>query len=186
MIDAAITTVAAQLNQALKRQFGWADDLVVVRNLRETDGTAAVSVTNKVAVFLVNIERESLGRRGVGAHGAGLQATPLHLNLLLMFVANFGGNNYTEALKFLSSTVAFFQGKPVLTHSNAPELDSQIEKLTLEIENLSLSDLSNVWGIIGGSYLPSVLYRVRLISIDAGQLTAQIPRIDQPETGVRG
>ncbi|MEX8518896.1 MAG: DUF4255 domain-containing protein [Leptothrix sp. (in: b-proteobacteria)] len=188
MIDAAITLVAGQLNQALKRQFTWTEDLVAVCNLREADGAAVTQAANKVAAFLVNIEREALFGSGVGMNldRSGLQAPPLHLNLLLMFTANFGGSNYAEALKFLSSTVAFFQSKPVFTHSNAPDLDSRIEKLTLEIETLSFSDLSNLWGIIGGNYLPSVLYRMRLLSFDAGQINAQIPRVSQPEAGVRG
>ena len=37
-----------------------AEDLVVVCNLHEQDGTVATPVVNKVAAFLVNIERESV------------------------------------------------------------------------------------------------------------------------------
>jgi hypothetical protein len=188
MIDAAITQVASQLNQALKRQFLVAEDLVVVCNLHEQDGSVATQVTNKLAVFLVNIERESVP---VGASGGSvsqryLQKTaPVHLNMMVMFAANFSGSNYPEALKFLSSTVAFFQGRPLFNHQNTPELDRRIDKLTLEIENLSVSDLSNLWGMLSGKYLPSVLYRMRMVNIDADQLTAQIPRVAQPEVGVR-
>ena len=60
MIDAAIVQVAQQLNQALKRQFLVGEDLVVTSNLHEQDGTVATAAVNKVAVFLVNIERESV------------------------------------------------------------------------------------------------------------------------------
>ena len=188
MIDTAIAQVASQLNQALKRQFMVSEDLVVTSNLHEQDGTVATQVVNKVAVFLVNIERESVPG---GTHGGAamlrstLSAPPVHLNLMVMFAANFGGGNYPEALKFLSSIVAFFQGRPVFTHQNTPDLDPRIDKLTLEIENLSLSDLSNLWGVLSGKYLPSVLYRMRLLSLDAGQLTAQLPRVTQPEVRVR-
>ena len=189
MIDTAIAQVASQLNQALKRQFMVGEDLVVTSNLHEQDGTVATQVVNKVAVFLVNIERESVPGAG-GSGGAGilrstLSPPPVHLNLMVMFAANFGGGNYPEALKFLSSIVAFFQGRPVFTHQNSPELDPRIDKLTLEIENLSVSDLSNLWGVLSGKYLPSVLYRMRMVSIDANQLTAQIPRIAQPDVAVK-
>ena len=188
MIDAVIALVAAQLNQALKRLVMVTEDPVVVCNLRNTDGSAVTCAADKVAVYLVNIERETAAGRGAGMNldRTGLQAPPVHLNLLLMFTANFSGNNYVEALKFLSSTVAFFQSQSVMTHSNTPDLDRRIEKLTLEIENLSFSDLSNLWGIIGGNYLPSVLYRLRLVSFDAAQITAQIPRVCKPEAGVQG
>jgi Pvc16 N-terminal domain len=88
-----------------------------------------------------------------------------------MFTANFSGGNYAEGLKFLSSTVAFFESMPAFTHDNAPDLDRRLERLTLAIENLSFADLSHVWGAIGSSYLPSVLYRMRLIRIDASPIT---------------
>jgi len=190
MIDTAIAQVASQLNQALKRQFMVGEDLVVTSNLHEQDGTVATQVANKVAVFLVNIERESVPGAGGGGGGNGilrstLSPPPVHLNLMVMFAANFGGGNYPEALKFLSSIVAFFQGRPVFTHQNSPELDPRIDKLTLEIENLSVSDLSNLWGVLSGKYLPSVLYRMRMLSLDASQLTAQLPRVTQPDVRVR-
>ncbi len=188
MIAAALSQVAGQLNQALKRQFLVAEDLVVVCNLHEQDGTVATQVANKLAVFLVNVERESVP---AGPGGGNLaqrftqKSAPVHLNLMVMFAANFSGNNYPEALKFLSSTVAFFQGRPLFNHQNTPELDRRIDKLTLEIENLSISDLSNLWGVLSGKYLPSVLYRMRMVSIDANQLTAQVPRVAQPDVAVK-
>lgn len=190
MIDTAIAQIAGQLNQALKRQFMSGEDLVVLGNLHEQDGSVATQVANKVAVFLVNIEREAVpaGQSGQSGGSAmqrmGLSAPPVHLNLMVMFAANFGGANYPEALKFLASTVSFFQGRPVFNHQNSPELDSRIDKLTMEIENLNVSDLSNLWGMLSGKYLPSVLYRMRLLSLDAGQLLAQVPRVAQPETAV--
>ena len=189
MIDAAIVQVAQQLNQALKRQFLVGEDLVVTSNLHEQDGTVATAAVNKVAVFLVNIERESVP--GGDGSSRGMQRSPLkanavHLNLLVMFAANFGGGNYPEALKLLASIVTFFQGRPLFNHQNSPELDSRIDKLTLEIENLSISDLSNLWGILSGKYLPSVLYRMRMLTLDASQLTAQLPRVVQPDLRVGG
>lgn len=188
MIDAAIAQVSGQLNQALKRQFGIGDDhLVVLSNLHEQDGTVATQVVDKVAVFLVNVERESVpGSRtqaGSPSHSV-VRTEPVHLNLMVMFAANFGGKNYDQALKYLSSTVSFFQGRPVFNHQNTPELDARIDKLTMEIENLSISDLSNLWGVLSGKYLPSVLYRMRMLSLDAGKITAQVPRVAQPEARV--
>ncbi len=188
MIDNAIHLVAGQLNQALKRQFMATEDLVVVSNLQDSDGSAVTQAVNKVAVFMVHLQREAhtLNASGLSFSRSVLQAPPVHLNLLLMFTANFSGNNYPESLKLLSSTVGFFQSRPVFTHSNSPELDSRIEQLSLEIESLNLSDLSNLWSMLGGSYLPSVVYRMRVLSIDSSQITAQLPRVSQPQAGVQG
>lgn len=188
MIDTAIAQVAGQLNQALRRQFMVGEDLVALSNLHEQDGTVATQVVNKLAVFLVNVERESVpGGPGGGPSLARStqKAPPVHLNLMVMFAANFNGSNYPEALKLLSSTVSFFQGRPVFNHQNSPDLDPRIDKLTMEIENLSVSDLSNLWGMLSGTYLPSVLYRMRMLSIDAGQVLAQVPRVADASVGVR-
>lgn len=188
MIDTAIVQIANQLNHALKRSFQVGEDLVVVSNLHEQDGSVAAHVANKLVVSLVNIERDAVPcntpRSGLGG-GRFLQSpAPVCLNLMLMFAANFGGNNYPEALKFVSSTISFFQSRPLFDHQNTPELDPRIDKLTLDIENLAINDLSNLWGMLSGKYLPSVLYRLRLITIDAGQINALLPIVRLPQADV--
>jgi hypothetical protein len=45
-----------------------------------------------------------------------------------------------------------------------------MEKLSFEIFNLSIQEQSNLWSTIGGKYLPSILYRVRVIKVDEGSL----------------
>lgn len=188
MIDAAIAQITGQLNDALKRAFpSGSEQRVVMCNLHGQDGTVATEAADKVVVFLVNVERESVP--GGGSPGGGLarnmvRPEPVHLNLMVMVAANYGGKNYDQALKYLSSAVAFFQGRPVFNHQNTPDLDPRIDRLTMEIENLSVADLSNLWGVLSGKYLPSVLYRMRLLSIDAGQVSARVPRVSQPEARV--
>jgi hypothetical protein len=189
VIAAAITGIAAQLNQSLRRTFKIGEDLVVVSNLTEPDGNLVSQVPNKLALFLVNIEKDTLPYRPLalshaGIGRAGMSQAPVHLNLMMMFAATFSGTNYPEALKFISHTIGFFQSRPVFDHQNTPELDSRIDKLMLEIENLSISDLSNLWGILSGKYMPSVLYRMRMVAIDSGQLSGQAPYVSQPQAGV--
>jgi hypothetical protein len=188
MIDLALQHVAAQLNDALRRRFGVPDDLVVTCGLHEADGNAATDAANKLAVFLVNVERDTMPMRQLAASGAGrLVATrePVFLNLLVMFTANFGGSNYREALKLLAATIGFFQAHPVFDRASSPGLDARFERITLEIENLNTAQLSNLWGILGGRYLPSVLYRMRTVTIDEGQVTGQAPRVQRPEAVAR-
>jgi hypothetical protein len=189
VIAAAITGIAGQLNQSLRRTFKVGEDLVVVSNLTEPDGNLVSQVSNKLTLFLVNIEKDALPYRPSAlSHAnmgrAGMSQAPVHLNLMLMFAATFSGTNYPEALKFISHTIGFFQSRPVFDHQNTPELDQRIDKLMLEIENLSISDLSNLWGILSGKYMPSVLYRMRMVAIDSGQLSGQAPYVSRPQAGV--
>ena len=188
MIDVAISHIAAQLNQSLRGRFGVAEDLVVTSNLLEQDGGVVPEVANKMVAFLVNVERETLPYRvGGNAGGAGrsvVTSAPVYLSLLVMFAANFGGRNYAEALKFLSGTIGFFQARPVFDQHSSPGLDPRIDKLTLEIENLSTAELSNLWGILSGKYLPSILYRIRMVTIDESQVIGQHTPILRPQAAV--
>jgi Pvc16 N-terminal domain len=183
MIDAALGHVASQLNQSLKRSQLGGEDWVVLSNLAEPDGSATPHAQNKLAVYLVNIERETLpyreSPRGGGSERISIANAPVYLNLFVMFAANFGGTHYGEALKLISSTIAFFQAHPSFDRHGSPGLDSRIDRLTLEIENLSLSDLSNLWSISSGKYVPSVLYRMRMVVLDAAQINAQVPTVQQ-------
>lgn len=184
MIDAALGLMAGQLNEHLRRRFQLSEDLAVLSNLLEQNGALVPLVSNKLVLFLAGVERDALAHRASGAQSLGLQtqqlttSAPAYLNLLVMCAANFSGSNYPEALKFLSSAIAFFQAHQVLDERSAPGLDAGLERLVLSIENLSSSEMHSLWGIHSGHYLPSVLYRVRMISIDGQRVTGR-------EAGVR-
>lgn len=183
MIDAALGHIASQLNQALQRRFRIAEDLVVLSNILEQDGAMATHIADKLVVSLVNIERETVTMRRAqhsGAEKAAVTNPPVCLNLSVMFAANFSGANYAEALKFISSTIGFFQSRPVIDHQNTPELDARIERLTLEIQNLGITELNNLWGILSGKYLPSILYKVRMLTLDAGEIAGETTPVLEP------
>jgi hypothetical protein len=183
MIDIAIAQIASSLNQSLRRTFDASEDLVVVSSLHEHDGSVATPAINRLSVFLVNIERDTLPQqagRPAGGDRVALAPPPVCLNLMLMFAAHFAGSTYAEALKLVSAAIGFFQSRPLFDRHNTPELEPGIDRLALDIENLGFGDLGNVWGLLGGRYVPSVLYRVRMVSIDTGRVQAEVPRILQP------
>jgi hypothetical protein len=185
MIQAAVRQIALELNQFLKRSFARSEEMVVVSNILEQDGTVAAHIENKVVVFLTNIEKETVARAlpqvkiGAGARSV-VGTVPLHLNLYVMFAAYFSGSNYPEALKSISATIRFFQMTPVLDHHNTPDLDPSIDMLALEIENLDIQQLSNLWGILSSRYLPSIMYKVRMVTIDAGAVQSEVYAIQEP------
>jgi hypothetical protein len=186
MIDSAISHISSQLNQFLRRSFELAEDIVVISNVMEQDGNVASHIDNKLVAFLVNIERDSVSyRKPNGSDIGGFQSAshfpPVCLNFYVMFAAHFSGNNYLESLKFLSYTIDFFQRQPIFDHQNTPDLDSRIEKLILGIENLDIRDLSNLWGVLSGKYLPSILYKVRMVTFDADDVRIQVPTVQEPQ-----
>jgi len=185
LIDSALSQIVGQLNDVLKRDVGSSEDLVVLSNLIEQNGTVATRVDNRLVVFLVNVERDATARHTADLRGGGVAVAtfpPVSLNLYVMVAAHFTDGNYGEALKFLSHAVGFFQSHPVLDRSNTPDLDPRIERLVLEIENLGIQDLSSLWGVLSGHYLPSVLYKVRMITFESGDIRRVVPRVTRPSS----
>jgi Pvc16 N-terminal domain len=190
VIASAVTYIAGQLNQYLKRTSDSSEDVVVVSNILEQDGTLATNVNNRLVVFLVNVEKDATAQRQPnsdrhGADGRLVTYPPIYLNLYVMVAAHYGSGNYGEALKFLSAAISFFQGRPLFDRANSPDLDGRIERLVLDIENLSVHDLSNLWGVLSGHYLPSVLYKVRMVAFDSRDVRKWTPSIKQPEIAGR-
>ena len=169
VIDRAVQLVAARLNQHLRLQLQSDEDLVLVANVVGSDGTPSAAIEDKIALFVVNVEKDGLPqprRSPLPAGGRIAQShEPLHLNIYLMAAAGYGDGNYAQALKLVSQTLRFFQAHPVFDRRTSPEMPAELERLVLDIENLATQELSHLWGVLGGRYLPSVLFRMRTVVI---------------------
>ena len=63
----------------------------------------------------------------------------------------------------LSYIIKFFQSHRLFDRDNSPTLSSEIEKLTIELVNLPFTEQREVWAALGMSYMPSVIYKVRMV-----------------------
>jgi hypothetical protein len=189
MISAAITHLASQLNQFVKQTHALTEDIVLMSDLVDAEGHAVPNTNNKLVVFLTRLEKDTVPYRpekpgqASATHYAATSA-PLYLNLYVMIAANFSGGNYPEALKLISDAIAFFQRHSVFDHQNSPGMDARIEKLVLDIENLETHELSNIWTLLGSNYLPSVLYKVRMVAFDTENVIARVPNVRSTATSI--
>jgi hypothetical protein len=184
MIDRAVGLVAARLEAHLRARFGIVGDIVAVSGLTGADGQAPPSVCKRLALFVTGITRETTSRAVPGRSPAVARRSPIdsvHLNVHLMLASSFDPESCLESLKILSHAIRFLQVHRRFDRTNAPEIDRCIEQLSLEIETLDTEAASQLRGILGGRYLPSVQYRMRTVTIDAGALPAAVP-IHAPET----
>ncbi|NLE61578.1 MAG: DUF4255 domain-containing protein [Planctomycetes bacterium] len=140
----------------------------------------ALKADNKkrgIYISLVNLEEENtlkntshVIRQNDRAH---YKQPPVHLNLYLLFAFNF--EKYDVSLLRLSETIELFQSKPVLSSETATAgnpFPTTLEKLIFDFHDLNLEQLSYLWGILGGAYLPSALYKVRMIRVQADTAAA--------------
>ena len=189
LINSAINQLATELDYMLRKQFRLDERIVEIASTVEHDGSLPLQANNKVVLSLINIERENHAQSGGGIGGNFTRSPvghePIYLNLFVMISICFAGNNYLESMKFLSNSISFFQRRPVFDHNNTPEMDDRIDKLALEIVYLAIQDLCNLWGVLGGHYYPSVLYRCRMVAMDPGDVTDQSVTITgAPEAAV--
>lgn len=130
----------------------------------------ATDLENHLVLSLVNVEEERTLRNGRVTTDSGAQEVtytnrPLHLNLFLLFTANY--RNYETALKRLAQVLMFFQGKQRFTFGNSPGGSAPIAELSLAMDLLSLTfeEANHLWGFLGGKQIPFALYRGRLIVV---------------------
>jgi hypothetical protein len=148
----------------------------------DEDGKWAIP-SDKIGMSIINVEEERVMKDQVFEHrnsnGVYERYNPeLKLNLYVLFCANFvnAGTQtykYEEGLKQLSHVISFFQGKYVFTPDNTPGMDPKLRKLIVDIYSYSFEQQYNFWSILGAKYLPSVLYKVRLVSFQEKVLESQ-------------
>ncbi|MEQ9289275.1 MAG: DUF4255 domain-containing protein [Cyclobacteriaceae bacterium] len=181
MIHNLLPIVGAELNDYFKSRFDINEDRLILSNLVSQDGSVAVEGSNKVVCSLVNIQEETTLKASVGTSSIGASfvssGADIHVNLTVMFSAFFSSKNYVEALKFLSGTIYFFQSKPVFNSSNTPGLSTNIEKACFDLTSLSYHDLNSVFAMMGAKYMPTVIYRVRMLSFSSDNIEDIIPSI---------
>ncbi|MDQ2751606.1 MAG: DUF4255 domain-containing protein [Bacteroidota bacterium] len=140
-----------------------------VSQLGNDSGNAGANGDSNAAAFLTlaNIEEDRISKSNDNFirkdRTITYQNPEVHLNLFLLFSIQL--SSYTEALKRLSFIIQFFQQQNVFTPLTSPAMPAGVEQLILDMYTLSLQDVNNLWGMLGSKYLPSVMYKLRMITI---------------------
>ena len=123
-----------------------------------------------------------------------------HLVLSVLFAAyqkNKKSINYIDGIDNLEKIISFFQAnnsfyqdttnfaKPILTFaqyevaiSNPMENPDNYAKITTEFVSLSSEQQNHIWTYLGSKYMPSVLYKLRLLPIQQNQASAPVDDIE--------
>ena len=139
-----------------------------------------------IIISLINIEENRISRDPHNyvrkLDGSIVLKNPaIHLYLTLLFTS-IKREGYGIAIKNLQAVIGYFQKKFVYDHANTPGLDAGIERLILDMVSLNLQQLHEIWTVLGGRYFPSVVYRMRMVTIDNIDDGKPGPLITQIET----
>jgi hypothetical protein len=185
VIDQALTLVAQRLNGHLTARYGVQDELVTLSPLSDAEGKPAPDARNRLVMFVTNIAHDPTPRGGRSRVSAQIvQSQAQHLDVYFMLASAYEAETYVEGLKLISSALAFFQAHPVMTPQSTPDMPVGLSQLSFEIANLKVEEMGQMWGTLGGRYVPSVMFKMRSVVIDAGALTNIVPLVSRPGQSV--
>ena len=126
------------------------------------------SLAGKAILSLVNVEEDKVAKQQENYSrtdsATQYKSPPLYLNLYILFSIN--KPEYDDCLKWLGHIMQFFQHQQVFTPITHPGLDPKIPRVVVDLFSLNFEQVNHLWSTLGGKYLPSVLYKVRQISVD--------------------
>lgn len=178
MIDKAVLFLQKHLNDRLKGDS--VQDKVVLAKVQKDYVDLALEA---VTVILVGLEPDPISRsadpaRATASSGSSGPVYPeIRLNLYLLFAARFEA--YQNALAFISRILQYFQENPVLSGQNAPEMDPEIDRLIVELQDLPFNQQNDLWSTLKVAATPSVLYRVKMVVFRQAE-AARTPKVMEP------
>jgi hypothetical protein len=126
------------------------------------------SLNNKAVLSLVNVEEDKVAKQHENYvrtdSSAIYKSPPLKLNLYILFSIN--KPEYDDCLKWLGHIMQYFQHQNVFTPLTHPGLDPQIPKLIVDLFSLNFEQVNHLWSTLGGKYMPSVMYKIRQVTLD--------------------
>lgn len=186
MIFEALNCIVEEMNDYFKAKLKINENKAVLSGILNQDGSVAVNGENKLIFTLINIENDKNAKGSLPGAGRSFSnnGNSQVFNINVLITAYFAGNNYEEALRFIAYAIAFLQDKNVFTPQNSPKMEAAIDKLILEIDNLSLDQMSNLWSSIGAKYMPSIVYKVRMLTFSTDIIREYKPSIRGIDTGM--
>ena len=150
------------------------------------DGDEFLSSKSSIILSIVNIEEDKILKNQTSYKNyiplsdtvEKYKNPTQNLILSLLFASyNIDQSKYTEGIDKLEVVIRYFQNKRVF-YWQAPNLSENIpgsgsyDKLIFEMVSLKTDQLNQMWSYLGAKYMPSVLYQVQMISIQAEETSS--------------
>jgi hypothetical protein len=153
-------------------------NVVDLKSIISPSGEIKIDPATHITLMLVGLEeerREGKVPQFIPADDKTLLRLnpPVELNLYILFAAH--NSNYETALRDLSDVIGFFQSNTVFDDQNYPALNATvdkpdikpwqlIERLSFRLHSLTFEQQNNLWAMLGAKYIPSVIYKMNLLT----------------------
>ena len=183
MIDNALKIIANEVNKYVVRKLDPDRDPTSTKRIAtgnvtkvlesDASGSRSDALSAPGILSLVNVEEERLAKSSnnfVRVNDKVEYKNPkIFLNLYCLFAVNH--TSYDTSLQYLSLIMQFFQYRNFINHKNTPPdnglaLDQKIDRLIFDMISMNFEQVNHLWATLGGKYLPSVLYKVRMVTIE--------------------
>lgn len=174
MIFSVIHKITSILNEGLKNRFKFKHDIVKIQSFDTKNREGGISIA------VVNLERDTaggitFGRKAISDKYSSKGNPSWNINLYLAIAALYPPEKYSESIKLITQVLSLIQANYVITLEETGQL------FTVEPVNMSFQELSNLWGIMGSSYMPSLVCKVKTFSIDSDTILQIDTQIEEPE-----
>ncbi|MBC8754351.1 DUF4255 domain-containing protein [Kordia sp. YSTF-M3] len=186
MIEKALQFTGKALNQFVKKKFGLDEDVVMINPIIDQSGSVPKENQNKIIISLIHIEQDTTKqfyKRNQQLTTGNYTRTPqsYRYNLFTLITPNF--ENYSEALKFLDASIQFFQINEMIDATRNAEIPTELGKLEYEFQKgENYMQMQNLWTALGAKYQPSVIYKMKLVTIVSDEIEGFDAGINQIST----
>ncbi len=198
MLRTALEFIQDEINSHVKKKdpvnFG-NKDLAVLSNIVDQDGKfkfdTGDTTDHKLIITLANIEECRVAECQnfiTKTEDGTIQKVQPAINLVFFVLFSAFSDDYKSSLRNLTYIINFFQNNPVFTENKFPHLNAyadedkswqKIKKLTFTLNNMSFEQQNNMLGALGSKYLPSVLYKMRILRFQELETQMETPPITE-------
>ncbi|MCU7617371.1 DUF4255 domain-containing protein [Chryseobacterium sp. PBS4-4] len=163
-ISEILTKIADDINSKLQSQ-----SAVVIANLAAiSKDEEFLQLSSPIILSLVNIEEvRNLKNKTSPSYSSGITQNFSNLVFSVLFASPMiKSADYLEGIDALEEIIQYFKDKPIFQVQDSDLLINELnfnQKIAIEMISLSTEELHHMWSYLGCYYMPSVLYKVRML-----------------------
>jgi hypothetical protein len=183
MISQFINFLKDDINTFIVNKKGVEDTFVVFANLNNVIENTQNS-ENKIVISIMNIEEEKILQSPdnyiKSATEIKYKNPPVWLNFICLFTFYTKSSENYDGIDMLANVVQYFQSRPRINKITAvvpANFPAIYDDFRAEFVSLNYEQTNYLWGLFGGKYHPSVVYKFKTIPIDNMDITPGGPPI---------